>query len=298
MRPDPAPTTGLDLYTRTAAAAAGQVIGRYSTSFALACRTLPRRTRADIASIYALVRVADEVVDGTAQAAGLDPHPVRTALDALEAEVDQAVAAGFSTNLVVHAFADVARRHGIGPELTAPFFASMRADLDVSEHDGSSLDSYIYGSAEVVGLMCLQVFFALPGTRADTEADRERLRESARRLGAAFQKVNFLRDLGADQAQLGRTYFPGTDPQQLDEATKDRLLAELQDDLDAAVPGINALDRRARRAVQLAHRLFGELARRIHAVPARRLVTERISVPTVVKARLAAQVLAGQWRTA
>lgn len=91
MRPDPAPTTGLDLYTRTAAAAAGQVIGQYSTSFALACRTLPRRTRADIASIYALVRVADEVVDGTARAAGLDPTPVRAALDDLEAEVDRAV---------------------------------------------------------------------------------------------------------------------------------------------------------------------------------------------------------------
>ncbi len=298
MRPDPAPTTGLDLYTRTAAAAAGQVIGRYSTSFALACRTLPRHTRRDIASIYALVRVADEVVDGTAEAAGLDARPVRAALDELEAEVDQAVASGFSTNLVVHAFADVARRHGIGPELTAPFFASMRADLEVSEHDGRSLDSYIYGSAEVVGLMCLQVFFALPGTRADTEDQREMLRESARRLGAAFQKVNFLRDLGADQQQLGRTYFPGTDPRRLDEATKDRLVADLRADLDAALPGINALDRRPRRAVQLAHRLFGELARRIESVPAQRLVSERISVPTAVKARLAAQVLAGQWRTA
>ncbi|WP_431860146.1 phytoene/squalene synthase family protein [Micrococcus terreus] len=294
----PALTTGLDLYTRTAAAAAGQVIGQYSTSFALACRTLPRRTRADIASIYALVRVADEVVDGTARAAGLDPTPVRAALDDLEAEVDRAVATGFSTNLVVHAFADVARRHGIGTELTAPFFASMRADLDVAKHDRDSLGDYIYGSAEVVGLMCLQVFFALPGTRASTESEREFLRESARRLGAAFQKVNFLRDLAADQDQLGRTYLPGSDQTQLDGPTKDRLVADLRADLDAALPGIHALDRRARRAVMLAHRLFGELAARIDAVPAQRLVRERISVPTAVKARLAVQVLAGQWRNA
>lgn len=168
----------------------------------------------------------------------------------------------------------------------------MRADLTQTDHTDRSLDEYVYGSAEVVGLMCLKIFIA------GDAAAYERLSPSARRLGSAFQKVNFLRDLGADQVQLGRTYFPGTDPQRLDEATKARLLAELQDDLDASVPGINALDRRARRAVQLAHRLFGELARRIHAVPAQRLVTERISVPTVVKARLAAQVLAGQWRTA
>lgn len=296
--PTPTAATGLDLYTRTASAAAGQVISRYSTSFALACRTLPRRTRADIANIYALVRVADEVVDGTATAAGLDPTPVRQALDELEAEVEQSLATGFSTNLVVHAFADAARRHGIGTELTGPFFASMRADLEVSAHDRDSLDTYIYGSAEVVGLMCLQVFFALPGTRVDTPADREMLSECARRLGAAFQKVNFLRDLGADQDQLGRTYLPGSDQRVLDGPTKDRLVADLQADLDAAVPGIQALDRRARRAVQLAHRLFGELARRIDAVPAEQLVRERISVPGVVKARLAVQVLAGQWRSA
>lgn len=288
--------TGLDLYTRTAVAAAGQVIGQYSTSFAMACRMLPRDTRADIASIYALVRVADEVVDGTAGAAGLNPTPVRGALDELEAEVERAMSTGFSTNLVAHAFADVARRHGIDTELTAPFFASMRADLDVTEHDRESLQDYIYGSAEVVGLMCLQVFFALPGTRADTKGEREFLGESARRLGAAFQKVNFLRDLATDQCQLGRTYLPGSDQEQMDKATKDRLVTDLRADLDAALPGINALDRRARRAVMLAHQLFYELTDRIDSVPAEQLVQERISVPGAVKARLAVQVLAGQWR--
>ena len=287
------PRAPLPLYTRTAAAAAGQVIGRYSTSFSWACRTLPRECRRDISSIYALVRVADEVVDGTASAAGLATGPVRAALDELEAEVERGLASGFSTNLVVHAFADVARRHGFGRELTAPFFASMRADLDVSEHDPESLETYIYGSAEVIGLMCLEVFMDLPGTRAESPEQREMLRASARRLGAAFQKVNFLRDLGADHNQLGRTYFPDTDPTELGEAEKNELLVDLRADLDAAVPGILALDRRARRAVLLAHGLFHELARRIAAVPAATLTRQRISVPTAVKTRIAARVLAG-----
>lgn len=288
---DAPPLASLRLYTATALAASGSVIGRYSTSFSLACRTLPPAVRRDIAGIYALVRVADEVVDGTAGAAGLEAARVRTALDGYEAAVNSALATGFATDLVIHGFADVARRHGFGRELTEPFFASMRADLDVAEHDGASLESYIYGSAEVVGLMCLEVFMDMPGTRADTPEQRDMLRATARRLGAAFQKVNFLRDLGADHDQLGRTYFPGADPAHLDETQKAQLLADLNADLDAAMPGILALDRRARRAVLIAHGLFTELSRRIERVPARELTRQRISVPTAVKLRIAARSL-------
>lgn len=288
---DAPPLSSLRLYTATALAASGSVIGRYSTSFSLACRTLPPAVRRDIAGIYALVRVADEVVDGTAGAAGLEAARVRTALDGYEAAVNSALATGFATDLVIHGFADVARRHGFGRELTEPFFASMRADLDVAEHDGASLESYIYGSAEVVGLMCLEVFMDMPGTRADTPEQRGMLRATARRLGAAFQKVNFLRDLGADHDQLGRTYFPGADPAHLDETQKAQLLADLNADLDAAMPGILALDRRARRAVLIAHGLFAELSRRIERVPARELTRQRISVPTAVKLRIAARSL-------
>lgn len=288
---DAPPLASLRLYTATALAASGSVIGRYSTSFSLACRTLPPAVRRDIAGIYALVRVADEVVDGTAGAAGLEAARVRTALDGYEAAVNSALATGFATDLVIHGFADVARRHGFGRELTEPFFASMRADLDVAEHDGASLESYIYGSAEVVGLMCLEVFMDMPGTRADTPEQRDMLRATARRLGAAFQKVNFLRDLGADHDQLGRTYFPGADPAHLDETQKTQLLADLNADLDAAMPGILALDRRARWAVLIAHGLFAELSRRIERVPARELTRQRISVPTAVKLRIAARSL-------
>lgn len=288
---DAPPLASLRLYTATALAASGSVIGRYSTSFSLACRTLPPAVRRDIAGIYALVRVADEVVDGTAGAAGLEAARVRTALDEYEAAVNSALATGFATDLVIHGFADVARRHGFGRELTEPFFASMRADLDVAEHDGASLESYIYGSAEVVGLMCLEVFMDMPGTRSGTPEQRDMLRATARQLGAAFQKVNFLRDLGADHDQLGRTYFPGADPAHLGETQKAQLLADLNADLDAAMPGILALDRRARRAVLIAHGLFAELSRRIERVPAGDLTRQRISVPTAVKLRIAARSL-------
>lgn len=236
--PTPSPAA---LYTRTAHAAAAQVIRRYSTSFSWACRTLPRQARQDVATIYAMVRVADEVVDSVAVAAGLDEAGVRAALDDYERACEAAMASGFATDPVLHAFADVARRHGITPELTRPFFASMRADLGIREHGAESLDAYIHGSAEVVGLMCLQVFLSLPGTRARTPGQRQELRAQASRLGAAFQKVNFLRDLAADHHELGRTYLPGAAPGVLTEARKAELVAEVRADLDAALPGIRVL---------------------------------------------------------
>ena len=280
------------LYTRTAHAAAAQVIRRYSTSFSWACRTLPRQARQDVATIYAMVRVADEVVDGVAVAAGLDEAGVRAALDDYERACEAAMASGFATDPVLHAFADVARRHGITPELTRPFFASMRADLGIREHGAESLDAYIHGSAEVVGLMCLQVFLSLPGTRARTPGQRQELRAQASRLGAAFQKVNFLRDLAADHHELGRTYLPGAAPGVLTEARKAELVAEVRADLDAALPGIRALDPGAGRAVALAHGLFAALVDRIEATPAAELAHRRVRVPDRQKARIAARVLA------
>ncbi|MGA7205760.1 MAG: squalene/phytoene synthase family protein, partial [Specibacter sp.] len=180
-------------YSRTASRSAGVVIGSYSTSFGLACWLLGPRERRDIENIYALVRVADEVVDGAARAAGLDPTAVCAQLDGLEIETERALASGYSTNMVVHAFAETARRSGLDASLTRPFFASMRADLNVSTHSRDTLEEYIYGSAEVVGLMCLKVFSSMKGA---APGHTEELVRSARSLGAAFQKVNFLRDLG------------------------------------------------------------------------------------------------------
>src|SRR3954466_6179920 len=157
---------------------------------------LPPGSRRHIRPIYALVRLADEVVDGVAAESGLGPDEVAAALDALEADTYRAMATGYSTNLVVQAFATTARAVDIREDVVRPFFTSMRMDLDHARHTPESFATYVYGSAEVVGLMCLQAFLAEGPPPSDQ--DRQALEAGARRLGAAFQKVNFLRDLAAD----------------------------------------------------------------------------------------------------
>jgi phytoene/squalene synthetase len=266
-------------YDEVARETASIVIRRYSTSFGLASRLLGPDVRQHVENIYALVRVADEVVDGGAD---IDEKAARRALDDLERETDDAVATGFSTNLVVHAFALTARETGFGRELTAPFFESMRMDLQQKVHDRSSFERYVYGSAEVVGLMCLRAFL-----REAPVGEYERLAPGARALGAAFQKVNFLRDLAADYEALGRSYFPGVDVATFDEATKVRLLDDIDADLAVSAAVVPELPRSSRRAVALAQSLFAELSRRLRATPADQLVRARVRVPDPVKARLA-----------
>jgi phytoene/squalene synthetase len=279
-------------YDRAAARSSAVVIGEYSTSFGLAVRLLPRATRVHIRNVYALVRLADEVVDGVAAAAGVPAERIAQALDDLEADTAEAMATGYSTNLVVHAFAATARTTGIESAIVTPFFTSMRMDLQRTTHTEASFAEYVDGSAEVVGLMCLRAFLAASGPR--TPAEVVVLETGARRLGAAFQKVNFLRDLAADSDGLGRAYFPGVDVAHLDEATKDRLLADIDADLDAAAAALPLLEPGPRRAVALAHGLFAELADRIRATPAETLRTTRIRVPDPTKARLAALAVAGR----
>ncbi|MFD1720544.1 phytoene/squalene synthase family protein [Amnibacterium endophyticum] len=282
--------TSLQRYDRAASRSAAVVIGEYSTSFGLAVRLLPRATRGHIRDVYALVRLADEVVDGVASAAGLRQEQIAEALDALEADTYRAMSTGYSTNLVVHAFAQTAREVRIEREIVAPFFASMRMDLTRAAHTGDSFAEYVDGSAEVVGLMCLRAFVAAGPSRSP--AQLEVLETGARRLGAAFQKVNFLRDLAADADGLGRAYFPGVDVQHLDEGTKTRLLDDIDADLEAAARTLPLLERGPRRAVALAHGLFAELSRRLRATPAAALKTTRVRVPDPVKAQLAALAVA------
>jgi phytoene/squalene synthetase len=281
----------LERYDRAAARSSAVVIGEYSTSFGLAVRLLPQPTRGHIRNVYALVRLADEVVDGVAAAAGVPGDRIEAALDALEADTYAAMATGYSTNLVVHAFGSTARAVGIEREIVTPFFTSMRMDLRRASHDAASFAAYVDGSAEVVGLMCLRAFVAAGPAR--TPAELAVLETGARRLGAAFQKVNFLRDLAADADGLGRAYFPGVDITRLDEATKARLLADIDADLAAAARALPLLQPGPRRAVALAHGLFAELADRIRATPAATLRTTRIRVPDAAKARLAALAVAG-----
>ncbi|MFJ3408142.1 phytoene/squalene synthase family protein [Promicromonospora sp. NPDC090134] len=285
------PSSSLALYSHTAHAAAAQVIGAYSTSFSLATRLLPPTTRGMIEDVYALVRVADEIVDGPAQEAGLAHVERRAALDALEEETYLTLRRGFSTNMVVHAFGTTARAVGIDETLVRPFFASMRRDLDpVVALGDDEYRAYVHGSAEVVGLMCLRVFLdghpVPPGVRA-------RLEEGARRLGAAFQKINFLRDLGDDQERLGRTYFPGAGPERLDEDHKAAVVADIDADLAAARAVLPLLPVGPRRATALAAGLFSELNDRLRDMPAAQLHVRRVSVPAGVKMRIVVATLAG-----
>ncbi|MCU1404069.1 MAG: bifunctional enzyme phytoene desaturase/synthetase [Glaciihabitans sp.] len=283
--------TRLALYDRVAEETASIVIRRYSTSFGLASKLLEPAVRQHVENIYALVRVADEIVDGPGVEAGLDSLGAARALNELERETEEAMEHGFSANLVVHAFALTARETGFGAELTEPFFESMRTDLSQSEHDQESFDRYVYGSAEVVGLMCLRVF--LRG-RNVSAGQQEKLETGAKALGAAFQKVNFLRDLAADFQALGRSYFPGVNVDSFTEADKIRLLDDIDADLRVSAAVIPQLPAGSRRAVALAQGLFTELAVRLRATPADHLVTARVRVPNPVKLRIAAAAALGR----
>ncbi|MCK7636518.1 phytoene/squalene synthase family protein [Corynebacterium sp. CCM 9187] len=278
--------TSLSDYDAMSAGAAARVIGTYSTSFSLATRLLDPRTRTDIRNLYAVVRIADEIVDGTATDAGLRAGAVREELDTFEREVRRAVDTGFSTNPVLHAFAGTARRTHIDPDHLTAFFTSMRRDLsDSTVYDEAGLDSYIYGSAEVIGLMCLAVFTS---GRALPDTELERCSAGARRLGAAFQKINFLRDLHED-TELGRSYLGGRGT--LTDRRRDEIIADVRTDLDAALETVGPLPVRARAGVLAALLLYRELTDRLAATPAAEITRRRVSVPSRVKAGIPARAL-------
>ncbi|WP_240916065.1 squalene/phytoene synthase family protein [Sanguibacter sp. HDW7] len=269
-------------YDAAARAASETVIASYSTSFSLAVRLLPPGQRADVRAVYGLVRLADEVVDGALDEVAPDART--RLLDDLEDEVALSLVRGCSTNLVVHAFTLAALRCGIDATLTEPFFAAMRTDLVQGDHDPASLATYVHGSAEVVGLMCLRVFAAdLP------PADRQRLLHEAApgacALGSAFQKVNFVRDLGADLDERGRRYLADLATAPTD-AARDAALDDVDAEIALARTAVPLLPPGARRAVVAATALFAELSRRLRTTPAHAIASTRVSVPAARKARV------------
>ena len=274
------PLSPLELYTRAAEQSSNAVIANYSTSFGWATKLLAPEIRQNVRNIYALVRVADEIVDGAATEAKIAGGKVDPAfaIDILEQEVYRALSNHFSANLVVHAFAKTANETGFTRRIIEPFFVSMRMDLWSRKHTPESFDKYVYGSAEVVGLMCLHSFVK---SEKLPKPEFEKLVRSARALGAAFQKVNFLRDLAADFEKLGRSYFPDINPATFNEQDKIRLIEYIRADLRVSAEGLSMLPSSSRKAVAAAHMLFAELANRIEKTPAEELMRARISVSVI-----------------
>jgi len=293
---DAIPSSGsLARYTAASQRAAGRIIASYSTSFGMATRLLGARHRTHVRCIYALARVADELVDGATAEAGIPAAEQHVALALLEAETERALDSGYSSNPIVHAFAHAARDSSIGPELTRPFFASMRTDLpslwqpdetgivtpSAPTFDDRAHADYVFGSAEVIGLMCLSVFLR---TEHRTDEQLRLLENGARQLGAAFQNVNFLRDLADDTGRLGRSYL--SESGHIDDAQQQRWVAVIRQQLAAAAESLPLLPADARLAVCTALRLFSRLTERIARTPAEHLYRRRLRVPAHEKAWL------------
>lgn len=254
------------IYDTVCIKASRNTTATYSTSFSLGVRSLHPRFRDAIHAIYGFVRFADEIVDT------FHKHDKGTLLARFKEETGRAIAEGISLNPILHSFQNVVRRYGIEPELYGSFLASMEMDLTDRRYDQGAYERYILGSAEVVGLMCLRVF---------CEGDEklyQRLKPSAMKLGAAFQKVNFLRDLKDDHDQLGRIYFPGIDARNISQEQKRGIEADIRADLDAALEGIRLLPKGARFGVYVAYVYYLALFRKISGLPIERILKERVRV--------------------
>lgn len=240
---------------------------RYSTSFSSAIRLLHRDLRQPIYNIYGLVRFADEIVDT------FHDHDKATLITEFRKETFEAIDRGISLNPILHSFQLTVNQYKIDPVLIHAFFNSMEMDLHNKEYNSDGYNEYIYGSAEVVGLMCLYVF-----TNGDVKKYEE-LKPAARALGAAFQKVNFLRDLKADYNQLERTYFPGLDFRNFTAQQKQQIEEDIQKDFDNAYAGIIHLPVKSRFGVYVAYKYYLSLFRKIKRVQPAKIMHERIRIP-------------------
>ncbi|MFZ1688400.1 MAG: phytoene/squalene synthase family protein [Flavobacteriales bacterium] len=266
--------TSMKLYDEVCLQASRATTFGYSTSFGLGVRSLHKRFRAPIHSIYGFVRFADEIVDT------FHTHDKQELLRRFTADTWRAIEEGISLNPILHSFQSTVRKYAIDRDSIGAFLRSMAMDLEQQRHDRRSFEEYILGSAEVVGLMCLRVFCE------GDDAEFQRLKPPAMRLGAAFQKINFLRDMRHDHQQLGRTYFPGVDVMALDANGKRAIELSIDADFDAAFQGIKELPRGARFGVYVAYRYYKALHERIRSLPSERILAERISVPNTSKASL------------
>lgn len=236
----------------------------YSTSFSLGIYFLGNRLRNAVYAIYGFVRVADEIVDS------FEGFDRRTLLAKFKTETYEAIENRISVNPILHSFQQAVHQYKIDLQLIEDFLQSMEMDLDKILYTPENYQRYIFGSAEVVGLMCLHVF---------TEGDRplyDELKPYAMKLGAAFQKVNFLRDLKDDYHVLGRVYFPHVDLSKFTCLEKKKIENEIEDDLRIALTGIKKLPPAAKGGVYLAYVYYRSLFNKIKKLPAQRLLKERV----------------------
>ncbi|NRB58721.1 MAG: phytoene/squalene synthase family protein [Winogradskyella sp.] len=251
------------------------VTNSYSTSFSMATKMLSESIRQDIYNIYGFVRFADEIVDT------FHDYDKETLFKNFENDLESALKHKISLNPILNSFQETYHKYGIDKHLVDSFMDSMRLDLHKKDYlTDEEYKNYIYGSADVVGLMCLKVF-----VKGDNKK-YEDLKDSAMSLGSAFQKVNFLRDLKADFEDLSRTYFPNTDLNHLDEASKAEIIKDIENDFAKGLKGIKKLPLEARFGVFMAYRYYNKLLQKLRNTPALEIKSARIRVPNYKKVEL------------
>ncbi|WP_282019069.1 phytoene/squalene synthase family protein [Salegentibacter mishustinae] len=254
------------------------VTHHYSTSFSTATRMLAPSIRQDIYNIYGFVRFADEIVDT------FHDYDKEKLFNDFEVDLYNAIEDKISLNPILNSFQETVHKYDIDESLYRSFMKSMRLDLHKSDYlSVAEYKEYIYGSADVVGLMCLKVF--VNGDQQKYES----LKDSAMSLGSAFQKVNFLRDLKADFEDLSRSYFPGTNLEKLDEVSKQRIIKEIEEDFKQGLSGIAHLPVEAKFGVYTAYIYYRKLLHKLKKVPSLEIRNSRIRVPNYQKAGLLAK---------
>lgn len=251
------------------------VTEKYSTSFSMGILALKPSIRPAVYAIYGYVRLADEIVDS------FHDYNKALLLQRFKTETWNAVAEGISLNPVLQSFQQTVHRFSIDQSLIAQFLHSMEMDLQQLTYDPDRYKEYILGSAEVVGLMCLQVF--VEGNREAFE----QLKPHAMKLGSAFQKVNFLRDLKDDYQMLGRTYFPGIQMNLFSNESKREIEQEIEKEFEEALQGIRKLPVSSRFGVYLAYRYYLSLFKKIKNTPADKILNSRVRIPNLQKISLA-----------
>jgi len=248
----------------------------YSTSFSIGIRCLEREFRDPVYSIYGFVRFADEIVD-TFQ--GIDK---KTLLQRFREDTHRAISDKISLNPILNSFQFTVRKYNIQPELYNTFLKSMEMDIDRTRYDRAGFQEYILGSAEVVGLMCLRVF------SRGNETMYQKLKPYAMRLGAAFQKINFLRDLKADYLEMGRCYFPDLEPSHFDQKSKRKIEDDIASDFNAGFEGIKLLPHSVKLGMYVAYVYYYTLFKKIKNTSPERVLQQRIHIPNRHKISLLA----------